>query len=80
MLLALAVGCVKKYFPWRVPRPIWGDEDIKRLAVINEEGINWSDNLETRVIEIDDYITADEFYKIIELVLANWYVDEHSFF
>jgi len=61
-----------------VPRPIQRDEDIKRLTVINEEDINWSGNRETRIISINNYIVADEFHKIAELVIANGYVDVHG--
>ena len=53
-------------------------EGIKALAAINEEDINWSGNRETRTIEINDYITINEFYEIKELVLGNGYIDVHG--
>jgi len=53
-------------------------EGIRRLAVVDEEDINWSGESETRTININDHITKDEFLEIKELVLANGYTALHG--
>ena len=47
------------------------DEDTERLIVINKEDIKWSGIYEAREIDITEYITLDEFNRIIELVLTD---------
>ena len=63
-----------------ISRPSNVGEDIRRLTVINEEDVNWSGSRESRTIEINDYIAADEFDKIVEFILTSGEMDVHGTF
>jgi len=75
MVILLFSACIE-----RESAPLTTEEGIRRLAVINEEDVNWSGIWEGRSIEISNFITADEFDRIAELILAGGKMDTHGTF
>jgi len=63
-----------------INRPRNIEESIRHLTMINEEDVNWSGSRESRTIEINDYIAANDFDKISELILASGEMDVHGTF
>ena len=63
-----------------INRPNNAGEGRRQLAVINEEDVNRSGSRESRIIEINDHVVADEFDKIVELILASGEMDVNGTF
>jgi len=67
-------------FDNRMDRRMEREESIKRLAVVSEEDINRSGDLESRTIVLNDQISAYEFDRIVEIVLAGGEMGIHGTF